>query len=108
MLMNVWFCCEFQEEMQRLPKAVLQQHCQKNGWPSPKYEKFPGRFSQFCYSVTVVQPTTGRGKSKKVGGPVTIRLPEEEDRFNSIAVRISHIDVNFPLTWEPAPERLHA
>uniref|UniRef100_A0A7I4CTE9 RNA helicase n=1 Tax=Physcomitrium patens TaxID=3218 RepID=A0A7I4CTE9_PHYPA len=74
-----------QVEQQRLPKAVLQQHCQKNGWPSPKYEKFPGQHSQFCYSVTVVQPTTGRGKNKIVGGPVTIRLPEEEDRFNSIA-----------------------
>lgn len=75
-----------QVEQQRLPKAVLQQHCQKNGWPSPKYEKFPGRYSQFCYSVTVVQPTTGRGKNKVVGGPVLIRLPEEEDRFDSIAV----------------------
>lgn len=74
-----------QVEQQRLPKGVLQQHCQKNGWSSPKYEKFPGQYSKFCYSVTVVQPTTGRGKNKIVGGPVTIRLPEEEDRFNSIA-----------------------
>jgi hypothetical protein len=68
------------------PKAVLQQHCQKNGWPSPKYERFTGPSSQYYYSVTVVQPSMGRGKSKKLGGPVTCKLPNKEDGFASIAV----------------------
>ncbi len=75
-----------QEELQRQPKAVLQQHCQKNGWPSPKYERFTGPSSQYYYSVTVVQPSMGRGKSKKLGGPVTCKLPNKEDGFASIAV----------------------
>ncbi|CAM6038869.1 unnamed protein product [Sphagnum compactum] len=70
---------------QRQPKAVLQQHCQKNGWPSPKYERFTGPSSQYYYSVTVVQPSMGRGKSKKLGGPVTCKLPNKEDGFASIA-----------------------
>ncbi|CAM6062960.1 unnamed protein product [Sphagnum tenellum] len=70
---------------QRQPKAVLQQHCQKNGWPSPKYERFTGPSSQYYYSVTVVQPSMGRGKSKKLGGPVTCKLPHKEDGFASIA-----------------------
>jgi hypothetical protein len=32
-----------------------------------------------------VQPSMGRGKSKKLGGPVTCKLPNKEDGFASIA-----------------------
>jgi hypothetical protein len=74
-----------QDEFLRQPKAVLQQHCQKNGWAAPKYEKLSTRVKLYGYTVTVTRPTVGRGKNKIVGGPVLCKLPQEEN-FESISV----------------------
>ncbi|CAM6089460.1 unnamed protein product [Calypogeia fissa] len=74
-----------QEEFLRQPKAVLQQHCQKNGWAAPKYEKLSTKGKLYAYTVTVTRPTVGRGKNKIVGGPVLCKLPEKEDYFESIS-----------------------
>ncbi|OAE31756.1 hypothetical protein AXG93_4874s1190 [Marchantia polymorpha subsp. ruderalis] len=46
-----------QEETLRQPKAVLQQHCQKNAWAAPKYEKLPAKGRLCAYTVTVTRPT---------------------------------------------------
>ncbi|KAL3698119.1 hypothetical protein R1sor_012195 [Riccia sorocarpa] len=74
-----------QEDTLRQPKAVLQQHCQKNAWTGPKYEKLPPKGRLCAYTVTVTRPTVGRGKNKVVGGPVLCKLPEKEDYFESIS-----------------------
>lgn len=45
----------------KLPKALLQQHCQRQGWPPPRFERcaagglrLPG--AGIRYSVTLVRP----------------------------------------------------
>lgn len=73
-----------QEDTKRQPKAVLQQHCQKNGWEVPKYEKLFGRDNMYLYNVTIVRPNSGRGKNKTVGGLVTYSLPGEVSALESM------------------------
>eukprot|EP00850_Spirogloea_muscicola_P015416 SM000117S25536 [mRNA] locus=s117:306081:317487:- [translate_table: standard] len=85
------------EEAARLPKAVLQQHCQKAGWPAPRFIKLPAAESpwgcQYRYSVMVVRgPTAAGGSSRKSkwnvtspSGQVTFQLEASEDGFESIA-----------------------
>lgn len=75
-----------QENMQRQPKAILQQQCQKNGWNVPKYEKISGKSDMYVYNVTIVRPTSGRGKSKTIGGLTTYNVPENLFGFTSIEV----------------------
>eukprot|EP00897_Mesotaenium_endlicherianum_P008609 jgi/Mesen1/7777/ME000408S06884 len=78
------------------PKALLQQHCLKEAWPAPKFEKVAagaGAASsasqawgkQYAYSVTVVRPAKGRGKSRQAGGASTFQLAPDEDGFDTIA-----------------------
>eukprot|EP00850_Spirogloea_muscicola_P015823 SM000124S25955 [mRNA] locus=s124:410023:420711:+ [translate_table: standard] len=82
------------EEAARLPKAVLQQHCQKAGWLAPRFVKLPATESpwgrQYRYSVMVVRgPMAAGGSSRKSksspSGQVTFQLEESEDGFESIA-----------------------
>ncbi|CAI5497941.1 unnamed protein product [Closterium sp. Naga37s-1] len=85
-------------DMQRQPKALLQQHCLKALWPAPKYTKLPGSSGtgKFSYSVTVVRQGgrggggkgggAGGGKGGGVGvGPITFQVPAAEDGFESVS-----------------------
>ncbi|GBG62911.1 hypothetical protein CBR_g34283 [Chara braunii] len=78
-----------QEEVLRMPKTVLQQLCQKNGWLSPRYEKLPlletGAWGQYRYSVMIVRPAGGRRKGRVLTGPTTYQLPEDEDGWESVS-----------------------
>ncbi|GAQ84373.1 helicase domain-containing protein [Klebsormidium nitens] len=75
-------------DVQRLPKALLQQHCQKEGWPAPRFEKLPVGGTRiegggYRYSVRVERP--GRGKGKRANaGPLDVQLPADEDGWPSI------------------------
>lgn len=89
------FVWQVQDEFLRQPKAVLQQHCQKNGWAAPKYEKLSTLGKLYAYTVTVTRPTVGRGKNKIVGGPVLCKLPEKEDYFESISVSTNQISISY-------------
>ncbi|CAI7885728.1 unnamed protein product [Closterium sp. NIES-54] len=84
-------------DMQRQPKALLQQHCLKALWPAPKYTKLPGSSGagKFSYSVTVVRQGgrggggrggAGGGKGGGVGvGPITFQVPAAEDGYESVS-----------------------
>ncbi|CAI5530276.1 unnamed protein product, partial [Closterium sp. Naga37s-1] len=85
-------------DMQRQPKALLQQHCLKALWPAPKYTKLPGSSGagKFSYSVTVVRQGgrggggkgggAGGGKGGGVGvGPITFQVSAAEDGFESVS-----------------------
>jgi hypothetical protein len=72
-------------DVQRQPKALLQQHCQKQGWPAPRFEKLPaggGRIETggYRYSVTVERPGRGKGKRGSTG-PLQAQLPADEDGY---------------------------
>ncbi|XP_057861727.2 DExH-box ATP-dependent RNA helicase DExH7, chloroplastic isoform X2 [Cryptomeria japonica] len=71
-------------DLTKQPKAVLQQQCQKCGWGAPKYEKISGRGNAYSYSLNILRPTTGRGKNRKVGGPITFQLSDQETVFESV------------------------
>lgn len=73
----------YQEDMTKQPKAILQQQCQKSGWGAPKYEKISGRGNSFSYSLSIIRPTTGRGKNKKVGGLLNFQFPDPDYVFES-------------------------
>ncbi|XP_017226495.1 DExH-box ATP-dependent RNA helicase DExH7, chloroplastic isoform X2 [Daucus carota subsp. sativus] len=68
---------------QKIPKAILQQFCQKLGWEPPKYNKLPGKGQGPKYSVNVLRKASGRGKSRKAGGLVSFQLPTENDTFKT-------------------------
>ncbi|XP_052179398.1 DExH-box ATP-dependent RNA helicase DExH7, chloroplastic isoform X2 [Diospyros lotus] len=68
---------------QRIPKAVLQQLCQKSGWEAPKYNKIPGKENNFSYAVSILRKASGRGKSRKAGGLVTLQLPGQDETSGS-------------------------
>lgn len=73
----------YQEDITKQPKAILQQQCQKSGWEAPKYEKISGRGNAFSYSLSIIRPTTGRGKNKKVGGVLNFQFPDPDYVFES-------------------------
>ncbi|XP_059648206.1 DExH-box ATP-dependent RNA helicase DExH7, chloroplastic isoform X1 [Cornus florida] len=70
-------------DARKIPKAVLQQLCQKSGWDAPKYNKVPGKENGSSYAVTVVRKASGRGKSRKAGGLITLQLPNLDETFGS-------------------------
>ncbi|XVE67464.1 hypothetical protein DITRI_Ditri08aG0163400 [Diplodiscus trichospermus] len=70
-------------EPKKIPKAVLHQLCQKSGWEAPKFNKMPGKGKSFAYSVSVLRKASGRGKSRKAGGLITLQLPNEQESFES-------------------------
>ncbi|XP_021743071.1 DExH-box ATP-dependent RNA helicase DExH7, chloroplastic [Chenopodium quinoa] len=67
----------------RIPKAVLHQLCQRSGWDPPKFDKLGKKGSGFNYSVSVLRKSTGRGKSRKAGGLITLQLPGQDETFES-------------------------
>ncbi|WCJ18473.1 RNA helicase family protein [Euphorbia peplus] len=69
---------------QKIPKAVLHQLCQKSGWEAPKFSKMLEKKKGFKYSVSVLRKASGRGKSRKAGGLVTLQLPEQDETHDSV------------------------
>nr|APO15850.1 helicase [Sesuvium portulacastrum] len=67
----------------KIPKAVLHQMCQRSGWDPPKFDKAGRKESGFSYTVSVVRKATGRGKSRKSGGLITLQLPRQDQTFES-------------------------
>ncbi|KAF9608520.1 hypothetical protein IFM89_009886 [Coptis chinensis] len=67
----------------KIPKAALQQLCQRSGWGAPKFTKLPATGERFSYSVSIVRTASGRGKSRKSGGLVTLQLPDINETFES-------------------------
>ncbi|XP_043705880.1 DExH-box ATP-dependent RNA helicase DExH7, chloroplastic isoform X2 [Telopea speciosissima] len=67
----------------KIPKAVLHQLCQKFGWEAPKFNKLPGKVSRFSYAVSVLRTASGRGKSRKPGGLITLQLPIQDEASES-------------------------
>ncbi|KAJ8421849.1 hypothetical protein Cgig2_014899 [Carnegiea gigantea] len=72
---------------QKIPKAVLHQLCQRSGWDPPKFDKVGKRGSGFNYTVSVLRKSTGRGKTRKAGGLIMLRLPNEDEAFDSAEKR---------------------
>ncbi|XVF68240.1 hypothetical protein PTKIN_Ptkin10aG0189200 [Pterospermum kingtungense] len=70
-------------EPKKIPKAVLHQLCQRSGWEAPKFNKMPGKGKSFTYSVSVIRKASGRGKSRKAGGLITLQLPDEQEPYES-------------------------
>lgn len=68
---------------QKIPKAILQQFCQKLGWEAPKYNKLHGKGHGLKYTVNVLRKASGRGKSRKAGGLVTYELPTQNETFET-------------------------
>ncbi|CAN1288280.1 DExH-box ATP-dependent RNA helicase DExH7, chloroplastic [Linum perenne] len=68
----------------KIPKAVLHQLCQKSGWEAPKFDKVHEKREGFSYSVSVLRKASGRGKNRKAGGLMTIRLPNPDETFESV------------------------
>ncbi|KAK9676403.1 hypothetical protein RND81_11G074700 [Saponaria officinalis] len=68
---------------QKIPKAILHQLCQRSGWDPPKFDRVGKKGSGFNYSVSVVRKTTGRGKSRKAGGLITLQLPGQDETFET-------------------------
>nr|XP_019708452.1 DExH-box ATP-dependent RNA helicase DExH7, chloroplastic isoform X2 [Elaeis guineensis] len=68
----------------RIPKAILQKLCQKLGWEPPKYGKLSEKGDKFLYSVSVLRTATGRGKSRKAGGLITIQPPNLDEAFGFV------------------------
>ncbi|KAI4375529.1 hypothetical protein MLD38_013387 [Melastoma candidum] len=67
----------------KIPKAVLQQLCQRSGWEAPKFDKVLDKGKSFAYTVNVIRKASGRGKSRKAGGLTTIRLPDRDENSRS-------------------------
>ncbi|XP_058752739.1 DExH-box ATP-dependent RNA helicase DExH7, chloroplastic isoform X2 [Vicia villosa] len=68
---------------QKVPKAILHQLCQKSGWEAPKFNKILGRGKSFSYTVSILRKASGRGKNRKAGGLVTLKLPDQNEIFES-------------------------
>ncbi|KAL6297594.1 hypothetical protein ACE6H2_005736 [Prunus campanulata] len=70
-------------DSRKIPKAVLHQLCQRSGWEAPKFNKVRGKENNFSYTVSVLRKASGRGKSRKAGGLVTLQLPDQNGTFDS-------------------------
>ncbi|KAJ6711302.1 hypothetical protein OIU79_007701 [Salix purpurea] len=71
---------------QKIPKAILHQLCQKSGWEAPKFNKVLERELGFFYAVSILRKASGRGKSRKAGGLITLQLPDKDATFESAEV----------------------
>lgn len=75
-----------QGDPQKIPKAFLHQLCQRSGWEAPKYAKIPGKGNNSHYTVSIMRKASGRGKSRKAGGLVTIELPSQDHTSSTTEV----------------------
>lgn len=48
----------------------------------------PAKGKRFAYSVSVLRKASGRGKSRKAGGLITLHLPNEQEAFESAEVLV--------------------
>ncbi|KAB1225897.1 ATP-dependent RNA helicase DHX36 [Morella rubra] len=55
---------------------------EKGGKP-PKFNKMIGKENSFSYAVSVLRQASGRGKSRKAGGLITLQLPDQDETFES-------------------------
>ncbi|XP_050211111.1 DExH-box ATP-dependent RNA helicase DExH7, chloroplastic isoform X2 [Mercurialis annua] len=68
----------------KIPKAVLHQLCQKSGWEAPKFNRLHEKRKGFFYSLSILRKASGRGKSKKAGGLVTLQLPDQDETYETV------------------------
>ncbi|KAF6159884.1 hypothetical protein GIB67_032968, partial [Kingdonia uniflora] len=68
-------------DSRKIPKAVLYQLCQTLGWEAPKFNKVPGTEDRFNYTISILRTSSGRGKSRKAGGLITLQLPDLDQSF---------------------------
>ncbi|XP_027113217.2 DExH-box ATP-dependent RNA helicase DExH7, chloroplastic-like isoform X1 [Coffea arabica] len=68
----------------KIPKAFLHQLCQREGWEAPRYSKMLDSGNNPSYTVSVLRKASGRGKSRKAGGLISVELPSQ-DLFSSDA-----------------------
>ncbi|KAF5733174.1 ATP-dependent RNA helicase putative isoform 1 [Tripterygium wilfordii] len=68
---------------QKIPKALLQQLCQRSEWDAPKFNKELTMANNSIYTVSVLRKASGRGKNRKAGGLVTLKLPNKDATFES-------------------------
>jgi ATP-dependent RNA helicase DHX29 len=81
-------------EAQQLPKGVLQQHCARQQWPAPRFERVAAGPSGLCYSVTLTCSLPAR-RGKRQMHTVTVELPggrasswsSVEEAQNAVATR---------------------
>ncbi|KAF6144427.1 hypothetical protein GIB67_024654, partial [Kingdonia uniflora] len=73
-------------DSRKIPKAVLHQLCQSLGWEAPKFNRVPGTEDRFNYTISILRTSSGRGKSKKAGGLITLQLPDQDQSFESAEV----------------------
>ncbi|CAH2047186.1 unnamed protein product [Thlaspi arvense] len=71
-------------QVQKIPKAILHQLCQKSGWEAPKFNKVTGEENNISYTISVMCKSSGCGKTREAGGLVTIKLPHQVEDFESI------------------------
>jgi hypothetical protein len=75
------------QEQLRLPRALLQQHCQKQGWPVPTFKRLASSAAgSYRYSVTVDTGRSKGGKKSKAGpsGPRTFQAPAGDDAWEDL------------------------
>ncbi|KAF6147856.1 hypothetical protein GIB67_014436 [Kingdonia uniflora] len=70
-------------DSRKIPKAVLHQLCQSLGWEAPKFNRVPGTEDRFNYIISILRTSSGRGKSRKAGGLITLQLPDQDQSFES-------------------------
>ncbi|CAK0787622.1 hypothetical protein CVIRNUC_010844 [Coccomyxa viridis] len=73
----------------KLPKAALQQLCQKQQWPPPKFDRLPPGGHRLAhagirYSVTLFMPASSGPRKKKAPPPKTFTVHEEDDGWDTI------------------------
>jgi ATP-dependent RNA helicase DHX29 len=81
-------------EVQQLPKGMLQQHCARQQWPAPRFERVAAGASGLCYSVTLTCSLPAR-RGKQQMHTVTVELPggrtsswsSVEEAQNAVATR---------------------
>ena len=83
--MSISSCAEAAEPPpeSKLPKAALQQLCQKQQWPTPKFDRLPPGGHRLAhagmrYSVTLSMPASSGPRKKKVMLALHRFLAEEE------------------------------
>jgi hypothetical protein len=93
----------------RQPKALLSQHCQKVGWPQPRFERLPdglaasggalgdGGVIRYAVTIDMGNPKNAAAKKKGLVGVRRVVLDPEEDGWASIQVCHSLFRAGSPL-----------